>query len=81
MFSFALRRLTGANNPDARIAVYMGDDQNLAGARHSNGDKTLFRRRMIRVGIGYRQRITRATMAKACTQPGVVPRRLKAPLP
>ena len=66
---------------DARIAVYMGDDQNLAGARHSNGDKTLFRRRMIRVGIGYRQRITRATMAKACTEPGVVPRRLKAPLP
>jgi hypothetical protein len=24
MFSFALRRLTGTNNPDARIAVYMG---------------------------------------------------------
>ncbi len=33
MFSLALRCLTGADNPDVLVAVYMGDDQNPAGAR------------------------------------------------
>src|SRR6266478_1718797 len=59
MFSFAPRCLTGADNPDVLVAVQMGDHQNPAGARHSNGDKTLFRYGMIRVGIRYRQRITK----------------------
>ena len=31
MFSFALRRLTGAYDPDVLMAVHMGDDQNPAG--------------------------------------------------
>jgi len=59
MFSFAPRRLTGANNSDILVAVYVGDKQNLAGVRRSNRDKTLFRCRMIRVGIRYRQRVTK----------------------
>ncbi len=50
MFSFAPRCLTGADNPDVLVAVWMGDHQNPAGARHSNGDKTLFRYGMIRSG-------------------------------
>src|SRR6266566_4039402 len=67
MFSFALRRPTRADNPDVLVAVYMGDDQNLAGARHSNRDKTLFRCRMIRVGIRYGQRITKYSWRVART--------------
>ncbi len=59
MFSFVLRRLAGADNPDVLVTVYMGNDQNPPGARHSNRDKALFRRRMIWVEIRYRQRITK----------------------
>jgi len=59
MFSFALRCLAGADNPDVLVAVHVGDDQNPTGARHSNGDETLFRCRMIRVWKRYRQGITK----------------------
>ena len=59
MFSFALRCLTDAYNPDVLVAVHMGNEQNPARPRHSNGDKALFRCGMIRVWIRYRQRITK----------------------
>ena len=59
MFSFALRCLTGADNANALMAVYMGDDQNPGTARYSNRDKALLRYGMIWVGIRYRQRITK----------------------
>src|SRR6266446_5973386 len=49
MFSFALRCLTDAYNPDVLVAVHMGNEQNPARPRHSNGDKALFRCGMIRV--------------------------------
>jgi len=39
MFSLALRRLTGADDPDAFVSVGMGSDQNPTGAQHSDGDK------------------------------------------
>ncbi len=54
MFSFALRRLTGAYDPDVLVAVCMRDNQKPACVRHPNRDKTLFRYGMIRVGICYR---------------------------
>ena len=57
MFSLAQRRLAGADNPDVLAAIGMGHNQNLTFPRHSKCDEPLFRDRMIRVMIGYRQRI------------------------
>src|SRR5216683_6182180 len=43
LFSFALRRLTGAYDSDVLMAVRVSHDQNPADTRHSYRDKTLFR--------------------------------------
>jgi len=57
MFSLAQRRLAGADNHDVLAGTGMGHNQNPTCPRHSNRDEPLFRDRMIRVMIGYRQRI------------------------
>ena len=59
MFSLAMRRLTGADDPDAFVSVGMGDDQNPTGARHPDGDKPPLRDGMVRIVKGYRQRIAK----------------------
>jgi hypothetical protein len=57
MFSLAPCRFTGADDPYVLIAVRMGNDQNPAGARHSDGDKPLPGSGMVGVVISCRQRI------------------------
>jgi hypothetical protein len=57
MFSLAPCRFTGADDPYVLIAVRMGNDQNPAGARHSDGDKPLLGSGMVGVVISCRQRI------------------------
>src|SRR5258705_11820685 len=59
MYPFTLRWLACADNPDVIVAVCVGNDQNSTSAGHANSDKPLFRRRMIRIGIRYSQRITK----------------------
>ena len=59
MFSLELRRLPRADNPYVFGPVGVGHNQNPIGAGHSNSHEPLFRLGMIRVGIGYRQRITK----------------------
>jgi len=51
MFPFALRGLAGADNPYVFATVGMAYNQNLAAARHSHRDKSLFRYRMIWIRI------------------------------
>jgi len=59
MFSLALRRLTGADDPHTFDAVGMRNDQDSPRARHSDGDKPLLSRGMIGVVIGCRQGIAK----------------------
>jgi hypothetical protein len=55
MFSLALRRFTGADDPDVFVAVGMGNDQDPTGTRHSDGDKPLLCSGMVGVVISCRQ--------------------------
>jgi len=57
MFSLAQRRLAGADNPDILAAVGMGHNQDAPIPRYSNRDEPLFRERVVRVVLRYRQRI------------------------
>ncbi len=59
MFSLALRRFTGADDPDILVPVGVSNDQDPTCARHSNGDKPLLGDGMVRVVIGYGQRIAK----------------------
>jgi len=59
MFSLGQRRLAGADNPDVLAAVGMGHNQNPVGSRHSDGDESFFRDRMIWVVIRHSQRIAK----------------------
>ena len=59
MFSFAQRRLAGADNPDILAADGMGHNQDAAVPRRSNRDESLFRERVIRVIVRHRQRIVK----------------------
>jgi len=63
MFSLALRRFTGADDPYDFVAVGVGNDQNSTGARPSDCDTPLLRSGMVGVVISCRQRI-----AKDCSR-------------
>jgi hypothetical protein len=59
MFSLAMRRFTGADDPYVLVAVGMGNDQNPTCVRHSDGDKPLLGSGMVGVVISCRQRIAK----------------------
>src|SRR5437588_2016283 len=65
VFSFAQRRLAGADNPDILAAVGMGHNQDAAVPRHSSRDEPLFRERVIRVVIRHRQRSAKTEAASS----------------